>query len=140
FSHRHFITRKEELIIFDYDFASLGGYFETVRPRRFPGGSVDNGRHTIRMLEIGCHIVFDLDIVIPAKIAKCADAGRHPKNPLENIQVVWALVEQQPAPLACPGSSPVTRLVVRFSPEPVSNRPVHTSDRSKIAGAHQLPE
>src|SRR6516164_6117403 len=107
-THRHLIPNKEEFVIFDHDFASFGGYFEAICTRRFPGGSADYSRHPVGILQVGSNVVFNFDIVIPAKLTKCPDSGRHSKDPLVQIQIVRALIEQNTPSLTRPRRPPGT--------------------------------
>src|SRR5262249_5277561 len=131
---------KGELIILNHDFASFCGDFEPVGAWRLPCRSGEYRGHSIRILKISSHVVFGFDIVIAAEMAKRADAGRHSKDPLEQLQIVRTLVKQDASSFAFPGRSPVARLIVGFGSEPIGDRPTNTSDRSQVTGLHQSPE
>lgn len=45
----------------------------------------------------GGNIIFDFNIMIPPKTAECADLRGNAEDPLEQISIVGALVQQHPA-------------------------------------------
>src|SRR6516225_373521 len=118
----------------------LGSHLEPVGTGRFSSGSAEYGGHAVRIFEIGSNVVLDFDIMISAKIAECADSGRHSKDPLKQIKIVRALVEQHSPSLAFPGSSPIAGLIVGFCSEPVGNSPVYAPDRPQFARFYQPTE
>jgi hypothetical protein len=75
-----------------------------------------------------------------AELAKAAHLRWHPENPLEEIEIVRALVEQDSPALAGPGCAPSALGVVGFRAEPMGRRPIHPMDLPQLAGGHELAE
>ena len=75
--------------------------------------------------------------VAPAQGAKRAHPGRRAEEPPPQVQVVRALVEQDPPALARPGGPPAPRGVVGVGPKPVGHRPGHPAHRSQLPALQQ---
>ena len=49
-------------------------------------------------------------------------------KPLQQIEIMRTLVDEQPAPLAFPRGAPGAGLIVRLGAEPIRDDPMHTAD------------
>jgi hypothetical protein len=106
FGHRHGIPRETQDPVLKDDPPALAGNFEAIRTRRLTGGRDKRGVGSARHLEIGGHVVLDLDFMVTTEIAEAVHAFRETKDPLEKIEVMRALVEQNTAALARPTGPP----------------------------------
>ena len=118
--------------------AAIAHDFKAVRAGRIPGrGNKGSGR-AVRVLHVRCHVILHLDVVPFAKVHPGIDKARHTANPLPQIQVMRALIEQNAAALARPRGTPRARIIVRLVPVPVGNNPAGAPDRPQRAGIHDL--
>jgi hypothetical protein len=62
-----------------------------------------------------------------------AHARRHPAKPLEGVEVVEALVEEDAAAFAFPGRAPAAAGVIGFGAEPIGDDPAHAGDVPEVA-------
>lgn len=78
--------------------------------------------------------------MIFAETAVSADAFREAEHPLEEIEVVRALVEQHAAALAGPSRAPAAGAVVGLGAEPICDDPIHAADFAELAGADEVAD
>ena len=76
--------------------------------------------------------------MIPAQGAGGPHPARHSKNPLEEIEIMRALVEKHAAPLATPGRAPAAGRVIRLGAEPIGDDPVDPADRAEFAAVNHF--
>jgi hypothetical protein len=86
----------------------------------------------------GGDIVFDFDFMETAELAEATDLLRHAEQPLEEVQIVWALVHEHAAALALPGAAPAAGGVVVIGAEPVGDLPMHAADRAELAAVDEV--
>ena len=88
--------------------ASITDDIEAVGAWCLSCGADKHAAGAIGVFQPGSGFIFHLDVVVFAETAKALQASRHSAKPLQDIQVVDALVEQQAAPFTHPGGAPVT--------------------------------
>lgn len=139
FAHRHAIALEVDLgAIGDGETALLAGDFEAVAARSLASGGDKGGGEAAVVLQHGGDIVFDLDLMETTELAEAADALRHAEHPLEEVQVVRALVHEHAAALALPRATPAAGGVVIIGAEPVGDFPVHAADRAELAAVDEV--
>ena len=67
------------------------------------------------------------------------DTLGHTADPLPQIQLVGALIQQYAAALARPSRTPIAGIVVCLGAIPIRDQPVGTANGAVLAGAHKLP-
>ena len=72
------------------------------------------------------------------RLQKPRTLRRHAGQPLQQVEVVRALVEQHAAALALPGGAPAAGGVVGLGAEPVGDDPVDAADLAQLAVVDQL--
>src|SRR5205085_4830110 len=91
-------------------------------------------------LEIRAHIVLNFYIMKPSQLAEAPHFAWHAHKPLEDIEVVQTLVEQNSASLALPGGAPSATGVVRFRPKPIGHDPIHANYFAQLAALYHLTD
>ena len=85
-----------------------------------------------------CHIVLYLNVVPLGLVAEGPNHGGHTEKPLQQIQLVGALVQQHTAALARPSGPPGAGIVIRLAAIPVGDGPAHALDGAHFAGINDL--
>ena len=127
-----------QLIILTNQLAHFHINFKTVGAGGISCGSDKYSSGTIGILQIGGHIVFYLDIMPLANVTKSVYLAGQSTNPLQQIQLMGALVQQNTAAFTCPSSTPCTGIIINLGTIPVSNNPVYTLDCSQFATVYQF--
>ena len=83
--------------------------------------------------EVGGDVVLHLNVVIPAKLAEAGDLIRHPEEPLVEVEIVRALIQQHPAAFPFPAGPPPAAGVVGVGPEPIGAVPQDAADFPQFA-------
>jgi hypothetical protein len=73
-----------------------------------------------------------------AKLAEAAHALGHAEQPLEQVQIVRALVHEHAAALALPGAAPAAGGVVVVGAEPVGDFPVNAPHLAELAAVDEV--
>ena len=85
------------------------------------GGTITKGHH--------CgDVIFDFDVVPLATTCHRVNAGWHAKEPLPEVELVRALIQEDTATFAGPCRAPTARGVIGFGSEPISDDPIHPAD------------
>lgn len=102
-----FKTENRKLIFFAHQFAFRADDLKTVCSRRI-GGRRDKGtRRAVREFKLCRYIVFRFDLMPFSEMAECAHFRRHhPANPLQQIQLMGTLIEQNAAAFPLPSGAP----------------------------------
>lgn len=87
----------------------------------------------VRVAEVSGDIVFDFDVVIAAELAEAGDLVGHAEEPLIEVEVMGALVEEDAAAFAFPCGAPAAGSVVGFGAEPVGAVPEDAADGAEFA-------
>ena len=77
-------------------------------------------------------------MVILGHFALGGHRNRHAADPLPQIQIVRALVEQHAAPFARPCGAPAAGIIIGLRPIPVGDQPVGAFDRTHLARSNDL--
>ena len=72
------------------------------------------------------------------KLAETAHARRHSEQPLHDIQIVKALVQEDAAALAFPGRPPTAAGVVGLGSKPIGHDPAHPDNLPNLTALDQL--
>lgn len=138
---------ESEGVVFGGEFSAGAGDFEAVGAGEFAGGGdevADGGGRVgrgLRVFEDGGDFVFDFDGVVFAGKADGGDAGgREVGDPVEEVEVVGALVDEDAAAFAFPGGAPFTGGVVGVGAEPVGDGPGDAGDGAELAVAEEVAD
>ena len=140
FAHGRLVPRVSDLVVFVNELAALGGDLEAVGAGGFAGGGDEHAGGAVGEFEVSRDVVLDFNAVIFAETAVGADAFRETEHPLEEIEVVRALVEQHAAALAGPSRAPAAGAVVGLGAEPICDDPIHAADFAELAGADEVAD
>ena len=99
---------------------------QTVRAGGVGGRGDENARCAVRVLEIGGHVVLNLDVVPLALVAETLHLARQSHQPLHQIQLMRALVQQHTAAFARPRCAPCAGIVIELRAVPVGDNPIDT--------------
>ncbi len=136
---RHLSALEDDLGVLDNQTAAVAADFQTVGAGRLAGRRNEEAGRAVGILEIGRDLVLYLDVVALAEVAEGAHAYRHAAQPLQEVEIMRALVQQHAAALALPGGTPPPAIVVELRAEPVGDHPVHTHEIAQLAILDQLP-
>ena len=114
--------------------------FQAVCAGRLAGRGDEDDARPVLILKIGRHIIFDFNFMMKAQLAEAAHLRRHSEDPLVEIKVVRALVQQNATALACPCGTPAAGGIVGLGTEPVRDCPGDPPDFSEFAALHQRPD
>ena len=114
-----------EFIIFGYQFRLFQRDFQAVGAGSIGGGGDKYAGCAIGEFQICRHIILHLDIVPFSVMAEGAYPGGHSADPLQQIQIVRALIQKNAAAFSVPGGSPAAGVVVSLAAVPVRNQPAH---------------
>ncbi len=120
------------------DGAAVANDLEAVGAGGVAGGGDEGAGRAVLVLDVGGHIVLDLDVVPLTKVHLDVDQLGHTADPLPEVEVVGALVEQDAAALARPGGAPGARVVVGLGAVPVGDDPARALEGAQLAGIHDL--
>ena len=138
FSLIHVQLIHRQLVMLTYDLRLLKIHFKAVGPRRISCGSDEHSGSSIRKLHICGHIVLYLDVMPLSFMHKASDTHRQAADPLQQIQLMRALIQEHAAPFSVPGRSPLPGIIVVLRPVPVRDDPVHSFDLSVFSALDQL--
>ena len=133
FQHAALVAGEGELIVFENDFAAGADDFKAVGAGRFAGGGNENARGAVGVFQVGGDAVFHLNVVKASELHEAAHFGGHSAHPLEGVELVEALVEEDAAAFSLPSGSPSATGVVGVGSIPVGNDPVDADDFAQIA-------
>src|SRR5690606_3139448 len=104
--------------------AAITSDLQPVGARRLAGGGDEVPGRSAGILQAGADLVLHLDRVrLAARPDRRHPAGHPARRPLQQVQVVWTLVDQHAAALALPGGTPAARGVIAPGAEPVGDDP-----------------
>ncbi len=135
-----FVPIEAEGAVLDHDLAEITRYLEAVRARRFTGGRDEDAGRAGLVLEVGGHLVFDLDVVKAAEAAEGTHARRHAEEPLPEVYLMRRLVQEHAPSLARPRRAPASAPVVGRGAEPIGDDPVDAAELAEIPSRDQLLE
>ena len=133
FQHAGLVAGEGELIVFEDDFAACAGDFQAVGAGRFACGGNKDARGAVGVFQIRGDAVFHLDVVEASELHEAAHFDGHTAHPLEGVELMEALVEEDAAAFAFPSGSPSTAGVVGVGSIPVGNDPVDADDFAQFA-------
>ena len=122
----------------DGETALFAGDFQFVHAWGLAGGGDKGGGRAVVVLQHSGHIVFDFDLMEAAELAETTDFLRHAKHPLEEIQIVWALVHENAAALAFPRATPAAGGVVVVGAEPIGHFPMDATHGAELAAVDEV--
>ena len=106
---------------------------------RISGGGDEHAGMPVLIFHIGGHIVLHLDVLPLPVMHEGLHLFREPQDPLPEIQLMRALVQQHAAALAAPGGPPVPAVIIVLAAVPVGDEPVGPADPPVPAALDQLP-
>src|SRR5688572_7457485 len=109
--------------MFENQFSFFTRDLEPVCAGGFTRRRNENSGAAVWILKIGGDIVLDFNLMKPAQLAKAPDPRRTSAQPLQHIQVVRALIEQNAAALPFPGRPPAPAAVVGLGAIPIGDDP-----------------
>ena len=105
---------------------------------RVGGGGHEHAGRAVGILDVRGHVVLNLDVVPLALLAERAHLGGHAADPLPQVEVVRALVQQNAAAFAFPRRAPRAGIVVALGAEPVGDDPVGAADRAHFTAGNDF--
>ena len=108
-----------------------------------PGGCDEHRAGAALVLRVDGGVVLHLNPMVMPLPAERPQPHRHPHDPLPDVQVVGALVQQHAASLPVPGGPPVAGIIVGLRPIPVVDDPDEALDlpqRPLLYQVMELPE
>src|SRR5262245_54173171 len=132
-NHIRVISRESELVPFEDYLAPCAGDFESVAAGRFPGGRNKCAGATVRKFEISRNVVLHFDMMEPAELAETAHTRGRSEQPLHDIQIMEALIEQYSPALPLPGRAPAAAGIIRLRPVPIGHDPTHPHQLAQFA-------
>lgn len=139
-AHLNFIARIRQGSTFHDELALFAGHFETVGSGGFSGCCDEDTRAAVFIFHVGGHAVLHFDIVIAAKLTEAAHLFGHAKDPLEQIEIVRALIEQHSAAFPLPCGTPSTRGIVGMCAEPIGDDPVDALNFSQLSSLNHAAD
>lgn len=112
--------------------------FQLVHARGLAGGGDKGGGGAVVVLQHSGHVVLDFDLMEAAELAETTDFLRHTKHPLEEVEIVWALVHENAAALPFPRAAPAAGGVVVVGAEPISDFPMDATHGAKLAAVDEV--
>src|SRR5262245_49698505 len=105
--------------MFQHELAFFPGNFKAVGARCLtgPGDTPRCATSVIFQKRIG--LVFRLNRLILPQSDVSRDTHGKPYKPLQEIEIMWALVDEPPASLPLPCGAPGAGLIVRLGTEPI---------------------
>ena len=140
FQHAVLVAGEGESIVFEDDFAAGTDDFEAVGAGHFTGGRNEDARGAVGIFKVGGDAVFYLDVVKASELHKAAHFGGHSAHPLERVELVEALVEENAAAFSFPSGSPSAASVVGAGSIPVGDDPVDADDFAQFAVCDELSD
>ena len=138
FDHVRVVAGESELVVLKDDLAPCADDLEAVGAGGFAGGRDEHARGAVGPFHDAGDVVLDLDVVEAAELAEAAHARGHSAEPLQDIELMEALVEEHAATLALPRRAPTATGVVGLGAEPVGDDPVDADDLAEFASVDQL--
>jgi hypothetical protein len=139
FGHGDDVTAVVEFVIFEDEFAAFASNFEAVSAGSFSGGGDEDAGGAVFVLEVSGDIIFYFDVVVATDFAEATDFIGQAEDPLEEIEVVGALIEKHAAAFSAPGSAPSAGGVIVFGAEPIGDNPVDATDGAEFSSLNQFP-
>ncbi len=137
FGDGFFGAEEFDLVIFQDDLAAVGDDFEAIGAGRFAGGGDENAGSAVGIFEIGGDAVFDFDFMETPQLTKGRDGTRHAADPLQQVQLMGALIEQDAAAFALPGRPPGAGIIISLGAKPCGNDPVDAAEGTNFTGGNQ---
>ena len=131
---------KEQFSVLTDDLAHLKGQFQTIGTGSVAGSGDKHAGCAVLILQIGGHIILHFNIVPLRLMTEGTYLRRHPAQPLQQIQLMRALIQQHAAAFSVPCSLPARRIIIALGAIPVSHDPIHTLQRSKLTAFNHLME
>ena len=130
---------NQPAVLADY-FSLRPGDLQAVGARGVGGGGDENAGRPALKLQIGGHVVLHLDVVPLALVAEGADPDGQAAEPLEQVQLMGALVQQDAAALAGPGGPPSAGVIVALGAVPVRDQPGDALEGPELAAVDHFLE
>ena len=137
FADVQFVNRQLEIVADNLCFVHRD--FKPVGAGRVAGGGDKYAGCAVWIFQIGGDVVFYLDIMPFAFMTEGGHLAGHPADPLQQVEVVRALVEQHTAAFTGPGRSPCARIIVRLGTVPAGDDPVDPFDLAVFSALDQFP-
>ena len=112
---------------------------QPVHPRILPAGAYKRAVKSSRILQLDVRPVLHLEIIVFSIVQRGKYPVRHAEQPLPDVKIMLALVDQETAALALPGAPPGSGPMVCRSPEPCIADPDRPLKLSQTAGCDNLP-
>ena len=138
FALRHGELPPGQLAFFPNKLAFVACNLQTVRARALTRRGDERARRTVRVLGVSRHFVLNLNVVPMAVLAVAHHAIRHAEDPLPQVKLMWALVQQHAAAFACPRRTPRAAVVVCLRAVPVRDDPNAAFQFAQLAALHDL--
>ena len=129
---------KEKLIVFTDQLCLFQGDLKAVGPGGIRRGGHEHARSPVCEFQVGGHIVLYLDVMPFPIVAEGLHLNGKPADPLKQVQIVGALVQQYAAALSVPGCPPSAGVIVSLGAVPVRDDPVHPFDLPILPAVHDL--
>ncbi len=132
-SHLDFIAGEREPVILINQPSPFPRDFEPVGTGRLAGRCDKNAGGAILEIEESGDIVLNVDGVITSEPAESPHARGHAEEPLEEIEIMGTLIEQDAAAFAGPGGPPSPAGIVGGGAKPISDDPIDAPDFAQFA-------
>ena len=140
FQHAGLVAGEGKLIVFEDDFAVGADDFQAVGAGRFASGGNKDAGGAVGVFEVGDNAVFHFDVVKTSELHEAAYFGGHSAHPLEGVELVEALVEENAAAFAFPCGAPSATGVVGVGSIPIGNDPVDADDFAQFTVCDELAD
>ena len=127
-----------QLVIFHDQFCFVHLDLKTVCSVGIAGAGDKYAGCTVGVFHISGNIVLYFNVVPLAVVQMRGDVDGHAADPLPQIQLMGALVQQNTAAFSCPGSTPITGIVIRLAAIPVGDQPVGAANASVFSGVYKF--
>ena len=122
----------------DGEASLFAGDFQLVHAWSLAGGGDKGGGRAVVVLQHRGHVVLDFDLMEAAELAETTDFLRHAKHPLEEIQIVGALIHEDTTALAFPRAAPAAGGVVVVGAEPIGDFPMDAAHAAEFAAVDEV--
>src|SRR5205814_688907 len=120
---------------------AVAGDLKTIGSRRFAGRRDEMTGRAVVVFEDRADFILDFNRMRLADVRDGGDARwHHSGEPVELIEIVWALVEQDAAAFAFPCRAPSARGIVAPGAEPARDNPADAADVSQLAALNDLAQ
>ena len=121
-----------------YQFTHFQCDFKPIGSGSVASGGNEHAGSAVGVLQIGGHVIFHFDIVPFPFMTESTDAAGHSADPLDQIQIVGALVQQYAAAFTVPSGAPGAGIIIGLGAVPVGDDPVYPLNCTQFSAVHQL--